>query len=615
MATVSRRPSHPIGVTVALCAMLLTLLGAASGSVWGAYTAKTLSSANSIVAATDWVAPQTAMLDPGSPLHATVSLTATASDSGSGVLTVTIERSPAGAAAWTAVCTDSSTPYNCSLDTTTLADGAYDVRAVARDVAGNTRTSNVVAARIVDNNAPSVTLAPIASDVRGVIALSATAADAGTGIASVRFERSLADMDTWTTICTDSSSPYGCSLDTNTLADDVYDVRAVALDRAANTTASAVAGTQIDNTAPTVSVSAPASPLRGAVTVTVNADDDNGVDAVTLQRSSAGAGVFTDVCTTSSYPYTCAFVTTTGATPDGNYDLRAIAVDAAGNSTTSSVVTRQLDNVQPSVSVADPGAYLRGIVTVQANANAGNGVTQVAIQRAAAGGSTYTTICTDAVSPYSCNWDTTALTGGLYDLRAVMTYGTGQTLTSAVVSDRRVDNAAVTGYDVQTVNRTGGAAGKPEAGDTVVLTWSRVMSATTLVTGWNGTGTVGVSVRLVDGATTGIGTGSGADALQLLNAAGSAGGLGTVNLKANYVKSKKSVTFAGTATQSTVLIAGTDRTVVRITLGAVTSGTGLRTAGGTPIMAWSPSATGRDPAGNAASTAPVNELGAADRDF
>ena len=92
---------------------------------------------------------------------------------------MTIERSPAGAGSWTAVCTDSSAPYNCSLDTTTLADGTYELRAVARDVAGNTSTSTVVAARIVDNHAPSVTLAPPPSDVRGTITLTATAADSG----------------------------------------------------------------------------------------------------------------------------------------------------------------------------------------------------------------------------------------------------------------------------------------------------------------------------------------------------------------------------------------------------------------------------------------------------
>jgi hypothetical protein len=603
---------------VALVAVLLLLCGA-SGSVWGSYTSQTVSAGNVIVGATDWVGPQVTMLDPGTPLRgATVSLNATATDVG-GMSSVTIQRSPAGAGTWTAVCSDGSAPFNCPLDTTALADGSYDLRAIARDVAGNSSTSKIVAARVVDNNGPTVTLTPVASDVRGVIALGATASDGGTGVASVRIERSLAGLDTWTTICTDASSPYSCSLDTRTLADDLYDLRAVAVDLAGNSTTSTTQDdVQVDNAAPVaVAVTAPASPLRGSVTIALTADDDDsGVATVTLQRSAAGAGVFTNVCTTSTYPYSCALVTTTGATPDGSYDLRAVATDAAGNSTTSAIVTRQIDNSQPSVSVTDPGAFLRATVSVDANAFAGSGVTQVAIQRAPAGTSTFTTICTDPSSPYSCSWNTTAVADGLYDLRAVMTYAGGTTLTSAVVKDRRVDNSAVTGYDVQAENRTGGKAGRLEAGDALVLTWSRRMSPSTLLAGWSGGGALNMVVRLVDGAVAGVGTGSGADGLQLLDAGGSATGLGSVNLKANVIKAKKTTAFTATATQSTVAIGGIDRTVVRITLGAVTSGANnVRTASTTPVMAWTPSATARDLNALACSVAPVSELGIADRDF
>jgi hypothetical protein len=602
---------------LALGVALLMLCGA-SGSVWGAFTSQTVSAGNSIVGAADWVGPQVTMLDPGTPLHgASVSLNATATDVG-GMSSVTIQRSAAGAGAWTAVCTDSSSPYNCALDTTTLADGSYDLRAVARDVVGNATTSKTVAARIVDNNGPSVTLTAPASDVRGVIALNATATDAGTGVASVRIDRSPADANTWSTVCTDAVSPYGCSLDTRTLADDLYDFRAVALDVAGNSTTSDVQqDVQVDNAVPIgVAVTAPASPLRGAVTLTATADDlDSGVASVTLQRSRAGLGTFTDVCTTSTDPFSCTFVTTTGATPDGSYDLRAIAVDAAGNSTTSAIVTRQVDNSVPSVSVVDPGAFLSATVTVQANAFAGSGVTQVAIQRSPATKGTYTTICTDTSSPYSCAWDTTTVTDGLYDLRAVMTYAGGTTVTSAVVTDR-VDNAPVKGYDVQAENRTGGRAGRVETGDVLVLTWSRQMNIATLLSGWSGSGSTSMTVRLADGAVSGVGTGSSADALQLLTAAGAVSGLGNVNLKSNTVKSKKTTTFAATATQSTATIGGIDRTVVRITLGTATSGSGnVRTSSATPIMLWTPSALARDTLGNVLSAAPISELGVADRDF
>ena len=451
--------------------------------------------------------------------------------------------------------------------------------------------------------------------MRSTIAITATASDEGTGVAWVRFERSLAGDDQWTEICTDSAPPYGCTVITGSLADDVYDFRAVAQDRSGSVAVSASQTVQVDNAAPTaVAVTAPASPLRGAVTLSATADDDDsGIATVTLQQRS-GTGAFTDICTTYFTPYGCLLVTTAGATPDGTYELRAVAVDAAGNTTISATVTRQIDNSQPSVSVVDPGAFLHGTVVLQAHAFAGSGVTQVAIQRAPAGGSTFTTICTSAVSPYSCSWATTGVADGLYDLRAVMTYA-GGTLTSAVVADRRVDNSPVAGYDVQTENRTGGTVGRIETGDVVVLTWTRQMNIATLLAGWSGAGTANLTVKLADGASSGIGTGGGADAMQLLSAAESATGLGAINLKGNYIKAKKTATFAATATQSTVSIAGVDRTVVRITLGAATSAKNLRRSGATPSMVWAPSATARDVLSIVCSAAPLTEPGTADRDF
>jgi hypothetical protein len=602
-----------------LCGALLLALCTSCAGASAAFTATTANGGSSIVAASDWVAPQTTMLDPGTPLHATVTLTATAVDPGGTMASVSIQRSPAGAGAWSTVCTAASAPYSCPLETTTLADGAYDLRAVARDTAANSATSNTVSSRVVDNTGPSVALNPIATDVRGALALGAVAADGGSGVAAVRIERSLAGQNAWTAVCTDTSSPYGCSLDTTALANDIYDFRAVAQDVLGNSTVSALlTGVQVDNAVPIgVAVTAPASPLRGAVTLTATADDlDSGIATVTLQRSSSGAGVFTTVCATSSYPYSCTLVTTAGATPDGSYDLRAVAVDYAGNSTTSAIVTRTVDNTQASVSLVDPGAFLRATVTVQANAFSGTGVTQVVIQRSPATKNTYTAICTDASSPYSCSFDTTTVADGLYDLRAVMTYGTGQTLTSAVVVDRRVDNLVVTGYDVQTENRAGGSAGRVEAGDVLVLTWSGRMNTATLLSGWDGTGTANATVRLSDGANASINTGGGADALELLDVAGNATGLGSVNLKANMVRAKKTVVFAATATQSTVTVGAIDRTVVRLTLGAVTTGaTNIRTASGTPAMAWAPSASARDLFGNVCSVAPISELGSLDRDF
>ena len=68
-----------------------------------------------------------------------------------------MEYRTASSGSWTAICTDTTSTYNCSWATAGLPDGLYDLRATATDVAGNTTTSTV-ANRRVDNNAPTVSV-------------------------------------------------------------------------------------------------------------------------------------------------------------------------------------------------------------------------------------------------------------------------------------------------------------------------------------------------------------------------------------------------------------------------------------------------------------------------
>jgi hypothetical protein len=68
----------------------------------------------------------------------------------------------------------------------------------------------------------------------------------------------------------------------------------------------------------------------------------------------------------------------------------------------------------------------------------------VRFQYAPAGTTTWTDACAATTSPYSCTWSTTALTDGLYDLRALATDNAGNATASATVSSRRVDNVAPT---------------------------------------------------------------------------------------------------------------------------------------------------------------------------
>jgi hypothetical protein len=96
----------------------------------------------------DSTPPSATMNDPGAYLRGTVTLTSTSGDTGSGVASVTYQRSPAGAGAWAAV--------PASWNTTGVADGLYDLRVVVADNAGNSTTSAPVTNRRVDNTKPSL---------------------------------------------------------------------------------------------------------------------------------------------------------------------------------------------------------------------------------------------------------------------------------------------------------------------------------------------------------------------------------------------------------------------------------------------------------------------------
>jgi hypothetical protein len=103
----------------------------------------------------DNTGPTASLADPGSPLRATITLSATASDP-SGVASVAIQRRAGSGGAWTAVCTATTTPYWCSLNATALTDRADDFQAVATDAAGNGSTGSVTN-RVVDDTAPQPT--------------------------------------------------------------------------------------------------------------------------------------------------------------------------------------------------------------------------------------------------------------------------------------------------------------------------------------------------------------------------------------------------------------------------------------------------------------------------
>lgn len=599
-----------IGAATGLVAALLTLVlaGAAVFSS-AAFTANTASAANTFTAAPDWTPPSVTMAHPGPTVRAVTLVTAEAADAETGIRNVTIEYTRAGDDTWTALCTVATAPYSCSWNTQGLPDGAYRLRAVATDHAGLSTTSAVVDTRVV--NTLTVALTDPGEIQRGIVHLAAAVYNPAGGIPTVRIEYSLAGADRWSALCTNLTAPYTCAWNTAGVANDSYDLRAVVGSGATATYSETLTDILIDNQAPTVTLTDPGTPLSGTRTFTASAaDDHSGVARVQIQYARTGSTAWTTLCTVEDAPYSCRFDTTTLA--GGAYSFRAIATDEAGTSTTSTAITnRVIDNTIASVSIEDPGPFLTGTVPLNAAANSTAGVGSVRIQTAPTGTTAWTTRCTDTTAPYTCDWDTRTTVDGLYDLRAVLTDGTGKETISATVTGRRVDNNPLRGTDVQAANGSG-TAGRLSAGDTLSFTYSQRVNPATITPGWTGTA-LPVSVRLRDGNL--VGTGNKADTLDVQRP-GSTVNLGTVNLKADYVKNRKTSTVNATMTATTQTIDGVPRTVVTLTLGATASGANnLRTNNTAATMIWTPNAAVASATGTASSAAPVTETPPLDRDF
>ena len=122
-----------------------------------------------------------------------LALTATAADSETSVQSVAFEYRQGSSGPFTSIGSpDTTAPYGpVSFDTVALglANGTYEVHALATDAAGNT-TADTATNVLVDNTAPTATLSGVASSakVHGSLSLSATAADVGgSGVQSVAF--------------------------------------------------------------------------------------------------------------------------------------------------------------------------------------------------------------------------------------------------------------------------------------------------------------------------------------------------------------------------------------------------------------------------------------------
>ncbi len=89
-----------------------------------------------------------------------------------------------------------------------------------------------------DRTAPTVSMAGPGAPVQKRIGVTAAATDADSGVASVEIQYLAPATSTWVTVCTDTTTPYRCTWNTEAGPDGGYHLRARAVDGAGRTTGS-----------------------------------------------------------------------------------------------------------------------------------------------------------------------------------------------------------------------------------------------------------------------------------------------------------------------------------------------------------------------------------------
>ena len=226
---------------------------------------------------------------------------------------------------------------------------AVDLGTAGRDVYfgyGRVNAAAAVAAAkatpapVADTTAPTVAIANLVagSTVSGLVSVSVNAAD-NVGVSRVDLKVN------GTVVASDSTGPYSFSWDSKGVANGMNNLVAIAYDAAGNVATSStvsvnvsntVAAPVADTTAPVVAIVNPTTgAISGTVNVGVNASDNNGSAGINMsiyidgQLKASGAG--------SSLAYSW----NTRKVSAGTHTIQAVAKDAAGNTSTTSVnVTR-----------------------------------------------------------------------------------------------------------------------------------------------------------------------------------------------------------------------------------------------------------------------------------
>ena len=290
-------------------------------------------------------------------------------------------------------------------------------------------------------------------------------------------------------------------------------------------------------------------------------------------RQSVGAGCAATISGTTP-TLTC----TEGNVADGDWRYSIIPVLGSWRGAEGPTAAVSVDGTAPTGSLTSPPAeaFVKGTVILTSNSadTGGSGVASVTFERSPDGADPWTAVGTVTTATYSAALDTTTLPDNVDQwLRAVTTDGAGNTTTSAAIRVT-VQNAAPTATGIVLNNGSGGTAGRVDQGDSIVVTFSQLLSVSSLCGAWSGdrsdktlTDNGGVVVRLTNNGGT-----TGSDTVTVTAAACPSGfQFGSIDLGSPGYITSGDATFGATGAKSRIHWDATSRTLT-ITLGKSSSG-------------------------------------------
>lgn len=337
--------------------------------------------------------------------------------------TYKVEMSTNGAS-WSEVGNYTESVTSADLNIPVVDSSVAQVRVTYYDKAKNT-LSLTSSSFTIDSTAPTLSITDLASYVSGGSTQNITFSTYDLNGMDTWELQYAADGSTFTTIASNPTSPYAWSVPTAETTTGT--LRLVGVDNAGNQDQISSASFTIDSTAPSLTLAAIPSPLRGGATQTLSytITDASPIASATLEYAADGVNYTTlaPVIGTTSYNWAI-------PTQDNpNSRIRLTAADSAGNSSTVVSNPFIVDSTAPAVTLSDVSTLLRGGNTEAVNFTATdtNGIASRVLNYSSDNGTSYSNVATVTTSPYT--WTIPSLDNNTSKLQLVVTDNAGNVTT------------------------------------------------------------------------------------------------------------------------------------------------------------------------------------------